>query len=242
MTQTVTVTSSTTAGTGAALAQANFPDSTYFYPLTLKLTNSGPYMRRIGSNAIAGRSAEYMAFDSQGALAQAINDAIDLARMSGDAQGITFAEDDSYPLVADASVAGSGVFVADVTITATQLKALNATPITLVAAPGANKALVPILAVFFLDYNSAAYAGIASGEDLTIKYTDGSGTVLATVETTGFLDATADATRFVQPTTAAAFTPVANAVLVAHMASGEITTGDSPLKVRTYYRIIDTAW
>jgi len=96
--------------------------------------------------------------------------------------------------------------------------------------------------VLFLDYATTAYDGIAAGEDLNIRYTDGSGALLATVETDPFLTATADATRYVLPTTTAAVTPVANAPLVLYMATGNIATGDSPLKVRVRYRVIDTAW
>jgi hypothetical protein len=33
-------------------------------------------------------------------------------------------------------------------------------------------------------------------------------------------------------------TPVANAALVLHMLTGEITTGDSPLHVRVFYRVV----
>jgi hypothetical protein len=133
-------------------------------------------------------------------------------------------------------------FRAEVTVTTGQLLALNATPKTLVAAPGAGKALVPTLITLFLDYNSTAYDGIAAGEDLVLRYTDGSGAALATIEATGFLDATADAVRWAIPASTAAFTPVANSPLVLHMATGEIATGDSPLKVRIDYKIIDTAW
>ncbi len=136
----------------------------------------------------------------------------------------------------------SPLFQADVTITASQLKALNATPQTLVAAPGAGKILVPTLVQLFLDYATTAYDGIAAGEDLNVRYTNGSGALCATIEATGFLDATADAYRWVTPTTAAAVAGVANAALVLHMATGEIATGDSPLKVRTFYRVIDAAF
>ena len=126
----------------------------------------------------------------------------------------------------------------DVTITAAQMLALNATPQSLVPAPGAGYALVFDGAVVFLDYNSAAYAGIAAGEDLSIKYTDGSGLEVGALEATGLLDATADALRYVPPKAVAGFTPVANAALVLHMLTGEVTTGDSPLKLRVYYRRI----
>jgi len=127
-----------------------------------------------------------------------------------------------------------------VTITSAQMLALSATPRTLVAAPGAGRVLIFKGAQLFYDYNSAAYAGIATGEDLAFRYTDGSGAIAATLETTGFLDATADARRWVPEgaspaATAAGVAIVANAPLVLHMTAGEITTGDSPLLVRTFY-------
>lgn len=131
---------------------------------------------------------------------------------------------------------------ATVTVSSAELLALNATPKTLIAAPGSGKALILVAAEFWLDYESAAYAGIASGEDLTLRYTDGSGALLATVETTGFLDATADAFRYVAPTTTAAYAPVAAAPLVLHLSTGEIATGDSPLKLRLLYRELTLTW
>lgn len=129
-----------------------------------------------------------------------------------------------------------------VTVSSAELLALNATPKTLIDAPGAGKANILVAAEFWLDYATTAYAGIADGEDLAIKVSDASGATLATVETTGFLDATADAFRYVEPTTTAARTPVANAPLVLHMLTGEIITGDSPLKLRLLYREITLTW
>lgn len=157
---------------------------------------------------------------------------------------VTTAANDLFPalIFPSGGISDSQDAVDSVTITAAQLKALNTAPIPLVAAPGAGKALMLLDAVLFMDYATTAYDGIAAGEDLNIRYTNGSGALLATIETTGFLDATADATRYVQPTTTAAVTPVANAPLVLYMATGDIATGDSPLKVRVRYRIIDTAW
>jgi hypothetical protein len=130
---------------------------------------------------------------------------------------------------------------ADVIVSSAELLALNATPKELVAAPGAGYALILDSAILFLDYATTDYAGIAAGEDLTIKYTDASGAVQATIETTGFLDASADATRWVRQVTTAAFTPADNAALVLHLLVGEIITGDSPLKVRVFYKVIPTA-
>lgn len=139
-----------------------------------------------------------------------------------------------YPSL-DASVQRS----VDVTVSSAELLALNATPKTIVAAPGSGLAIIPISAVLFLDYNSAAYAGIAAGEDLAFKYTNAAGTQIFSVEATGFLDATADATRYADAG-ASLLTPTANAAVVLHMLTGEITTGDSPLKIRFFYRVVPT--
>jgi hypothetical protein len=128
----------------------------------------------------------------------------------------------------------------DTLITSAQLLALNATPQTLVAAPGAGLVLIPRYFLFFLDYNSAAYDGIAAGENLAVKYTNGSGQLVATIETDPFLAATADAIRLAYPTpaTTSDIIPVANSPLVLHLLVGEIATGNSPLYVRTVYDIL----
>lgn len=134
----------------------------------------------------------------------------------------------------------------DVTITTGQLLALNATPQTLVAAPGSGKALI-FEGMQLYKPAGTAYAGIAGGEDLSVKYTNGSGLEVAVCETTGFLDQATAQSRFVRPQTGAlsagtvsSFTPVANAALVLQLLSGEITTGDSAVKARVYYRVIPT--
>jgi hypothetical protein len=128
----------------------------------------------------------------------------------------------------------------DIEITTTELLALNATAIELVPAPGAGKALILLGAVLFLDYNTTAYDGVAAGEDLTINYTDKTGAVLATIETTGFLDQGTDQVRYVYAASTAAITPVADAVLCLHLLTAEIATGNSPLKLRVYYRVVPT--
>lgn len=150
---------------------------------------------------------------------------------------------DIIPVKVAPGVVGNdtGTVTANVTISTAELLALNAAPKTLVAAPGSGKALILVDVQLMLDYNSAAYDGIAAGEDLEIRYTNGSGQLVATVESTGFLDATADAYRHVYPTSTAAIVPAANAALVMDLASGEIATGNSPLKVRLRYREITLA-
>lgn len=131
---------------------------------------------------------------------------------------------------------------ATVTVSSAELLALNASPKTLIAAPAAGKALILVAAELWLDFATTKYDGIAAGEDLTIRYTDGSGALLATIETDPFLAAEGDAFRYVEPTTTAAITPVAEAPLVLHLSTGEIATGDSPLKVRITYRELTLTW
>lgn len=121
-----------------------------------------------------------------------------------------------------------------ITITSAQLLALFGTPQTIVAAPGAGIAIVPVSARLFLDFNSAAYDGIAAGEDLVLRYTDASGAIAQTIEATGFLDAAADAHRIA--INSGLFVPTANAALVLHMATGNIATGNSPLKIQLRYK------
>jgi hypothetical protein len=120
-----------------------------------------------------------------------------------------------------------------ISISSSELLALHATPKTLLSAPDAGFAYVLESAIVFLDYGTIGYAGIAGGEDLSIQYA--SGDTLATCETTGFLDSTSDAVRFLRPSLAV--TPK-NADVTISLLSGEITTGDSVLKIKLYYSII----
>lgn len=136
--------------------------------------------------------------------------------------------------------------VTDKIITSAQILTLNATPVTLIAAPGANKAIIFLGAVVATG-GGTAYAGIAATEEFSFKYTGAAGLNVSTVETTGWLDQTTAQVRWAQPHTSnittdvpESYTPVANAALVAHMVVGEITTGNYPISVRVFYRIVPT--
>lgn len=134
-----------------------------------------------------------------------------------------------------APIAGREIEV-EQTLSSAQLLALNGTPVDAFAAPPAGIAVVPVSAVAFLDYGGTAYDGIATGEDLVLRYTDSSGAIAATIETTGFLDASADAHRHIQFASQATLTPAAK--LVWHMTTGNIATGNSVLKTRTRYKLV----
>lgn len=141
------------------------------------------------------------------------------------------------------AAAGAVIQSTDVTVTSAQLLALHATPQQILAAPGANLAII-LEGVVVFKAAGTAYAGIAAGEDLAINYTNGAGVQLTSVETTGFLDQATAQTRYAPSYRAASgvadITPAANAALVMQLLSGEITTGTSDLKLRVYYRVVPT--
>lgn len=134
-------------------------------------------------------------------------------------------------------------FRARVVVAAADVLTLNATPVAIVPAPGAGLAAI-FEGAMIRKAAGTAYAGIAAGEDLSVKYTDASGAEVAQCEATGFLDQTTNQIRWVRPHAAAsggsAITPVENAALVLHMLVGEIITGDSDLEIEVHYRIART--
>jgi hypothetical protein len=134
----------------------------------------------------------------------------------------------------------SGLQVADKLITSAQVLALNTTAIEVVPAPGAGKYLMFEGAVVFLDYAGTAYDDDA-GEDLVFTYTDKSGAEISHTADGSAFDGTADTVVFVRPLNAAAsvLEEAANAPICLFLKTGNWATGNSPLKVRVYYRVVD---
>jgi len=134
-----------------------------------------------------------------------------------------------------------------VTITAAQLRALRATPVTLLAAPGSGKFIEHVSSHWWMDYGTVAHSAPSNaGDDIGLRYTDGSGAVVATLEANGFIDGSSDQHRMVTggaatPTSAQSLAPVSNAALVAHnVGAAEFSgTGDGVLKVELFFRIRD---
>jgi len=137
-----------------------------------------------------------------------------------------------------------GLKTAAVALTAAQVKALAATPVQLVAAPGAGKVLEYLGAVVRLQAGSEALAEDVGGSNLGIKYTDDSGVqVSEEIEMTGFITQTSDYQTRSMPVKDAivAETGAANQSLVVHnVGAGEITgnaSGDAVLEFYVAYRV-----
>ena len=134
---------------------------------------------------------------------------------------------------------------ASVSLTNTNMLALAATPIEVVAAPGAGKVLEFISAELFFDY-TGAYT--ETDDNLVFRYTDGSGVqVSEVVEATGFVDATADtATNAIAKSDViVAKTGCDNkAIVIDNMGNGEFGGGNAAnvVRVKVAYRVHAAGW
>jgi hypothetical protein len=122
-------------------------------------------------------------------------------------------------------------FLKNVTITSAQLLAINTTPITVLTAP-VNTANALILSSVYATH--AAGTAYASVNDLTLKYTNGSGVTLSTITASGFLDS-ASAVAF-RATNAAGLVSFGAPVVIT-CGTGNPTTGTFDVKLRIKYRI-----
>lgn len=136
----------------------------------------------------------------------------------------------------------SALQYADVTLTAAEIKALATTQIELVAAQGAGNAVMFMGAQFKLNYGSEVFA--ESGDNLQIKYTDDSGAaVSAAIETTGWIDQSADTMTNAIPKADAivAAASAENQALVLDNIGSNITgnaSNDSTVTARVFYQVV----
>lgn len=126
-----------------------------------------------------------------------------------------------------------------VEISSAEVLLLATAPKELVAAPGADKFIEFLSAKLILDYNSVPY--VEAGDNLAIRYTDGSGVIVSeTIESTGFIDQAADMVTNAIPKKDAIVTAAGcvNKALVLDNTGSDVTAGNSPLTVRISYRIV----
>lgn len=122
------------------------------------------------------------------------------------------------------------------TLTAAQVKALNTTPIVLLAAPGAGKAIEVLGAVVSLDYGTAAYTSNA-GEDLVIRYATSNDAVLVPLDDAQ-ATVTEDALWKLVPDDLFLRLDINDGIEVACLV-GNWAAGDSPITITLDYRIVD---
>lgn len=123
--------------------------------------------------------------------------------------------------------------VVDTEVSSAELLAINATPKTLVSAPGANKA-VCVEKVVALMRGGTPYT---ANNALEVRYTNGSGALLTgNMPFTNFINANNVNTLY--HAVPAGVIPVANAVVVLASAANQ-ATGTGTMKIRTYFRVVE---
>jgi hypothetical protein len=135
---------------------------------------------------------------------------------------------------------------AEVTVSTAELKALRATPKTLVAGQ-AGKVIQYVGAVYFYDYLTNAYVIAAPGDDLQVKYTNGAGAaVAAVVPSTGFIDQASDQVYVGPAPTAQVLAKAAiegQALVLHNEGGGEYTSATGGvLRVQIAYRVHTTGF
>lgn len=147
--------------------------------------------------------------------------------------------------VTSTELADSTIKYAEVSITNAEMLALRATPKTLVAAPGAGYLLEFISAVLLFDY-TGAYT--ETDDNMAVKYTNGSGAAVSeTIESTGFVDATADTitNAIAKADAIVAKSGSENKALVLHnTGNGEFGGGNAAnaVRVKVAYRVHATGF
>jgi len=120
----------------------------------------------------------------------------------------------------------------DTLIATASVLTLSATPVTLIAAPGAGLGIVFLGALFYMPYNSATYA---SGGAVNITWANTSGSTCGTVPASFVTSAS---TSYCQAGVSASPVIQVNQPLVVYNATGAFTTGNSPINIRVWYQIV----
>lgn len=148
--------------------------------------------------------------------------------------------------VGSADLDPTAIKYATIALTNANIKALRATPITLVAAPGASKVLEFVSAQLMLDYGSNVLT--ESADNLAVRFENGAGPIVSqAIEATGFIDAAADTTTNALPKidAIASMAAGANKALVLHnTGDGEYAGNagnDTLMVVKVAYRVHDFA-
>jgi len=127
----------------------------------------------------------------------------------------------------------SQLFYQDFVLTAAQMDTLNATPVQILAAPGAGLSIIAE-AVYCKVFSTGFTAFELGSGVLSFLYTDGSGAKLTADVPNASVESATDVEYHA---VAASVAPVANAKVVAKT-SADITAGTGNVKGRLYYRVV----
>jgi len=121
------------------------------------------------------------------------------------------------------------------------IKALSGTPKELVPAQGASTLIEFVSAVLVLDFSGGAFAETDAPDDLAVEYNNGTGTQIATWDTTAFITAGADFVEIVQGAALAGVASATNAnkniVLINTGADYTGAASTSTMTVLVTYRV-----
>jgi len=120
-------------------------------------------------------------------------------------------------------------------LTSAQVKALVATDVTLIPAPGAGKVIVPLFHVLTLKFNSVAYTWANTDHSITI----GGAVTDSDAEAQALIESGDSYTMLLRPAVDSAELASNTALAIGATGTGEPVTGDSTLLVKTYYTIVD---
>ena len=127
-----------------------------------------------------------------------------------------------------------------INLNATQLNALATTPFQIIPQQGPNTVISFLGAGISYDWDGGTAYTIGGGDDLAFRYQDGSGNIVSqTIETTGFLDQTADKIRWANPLQTQD-TLIVNQPIVLDNVGADFTAGTSPVHVTAWYRVWQT--
>ena len=128
----------------------------------------------------------------------------------------------------------AGLYERWITLTDTEVKALNSSPKTLLSAIAGQFFIVEHIGVY-IDFNSASYAG-ANNVEFRIQNSGGA-------KVSGDLPSatlnTASDVSYICSRPSTDPVPLVNQPIIAYVPTADPTTGDSPLKVRILYRQIE---
>ena len=132
-------------------------------------------------------------------------------------------------------VQGSGVAEARRVLTNAEMLALNATPLTLVGAPGVGRAIVVVSIEIFFDVTTTGYT-LGTGNQ-KIEYA--TGVDIINVTQTGLFDQATDQLRTLEPAIGTP-NPVANSAVRVNNETAEFTGGNAANRVKYVirYRIV----